>query len=77
MSRHNEALRSELEAQQRECMSREDTLGVIVRENQRLRRVLELCMEEFDNRYDGAPDAHYQWMGELMREIQNVLGGAQ
>jgi hypothetical protein len=35
--------------------------------------LLEDIQQEFADRYDGAPDARMQWMGELMRRIEEVL----
>lgn len=35
--------------------------------------VLNRVMEEFNERYDGAPDSGMKWMGSLMHEIELVL----
>lgn len=40
----------------------------------RLKAACLACMEAFDDRYDGAPDAGYGWMGELMHQIEQALG---
>ncbi len=37
----------------------------------------EAAMEEFNDRYDGAPDAGYQWMAELMLKMENALAKAE
>jgi hypothetical protein len=35
--------------------------------------LLEDVQQEFADRYDGAPDAKMQWMGDLMLRIEAVL----
>ena len=43
-------------------------------------KLLEACeavLEEFNNRYDGAPDAGYQWMGSLMHRLEHVIARAK
>jgi hypothetical protein len=37
----------------------------------------EACMEEFNDRYDGAPDGGYRWMGELMYRLTMALERAK
>lgn len=34
--------------------------------------LLDTILTEFEDRYDGAPDAHMQWMGTLMHEIESL-----
>lgn len=43
----------------------------------RMLEALENTLLAFEDRYDGAPDAGYQWMGELMFEIQQALAKAK
>lgn len=47
--------------------SQRDELAGVVRKQQ---EIMERVMEEFNNRYDGAPDARMQWMGSLMQDIE-------
>lgn len=50
-----------------------DEVYVLRGQRDRLRAACLACMEAFDDRYDGAPDAGYQWMGALMHQITEAL----
>lgn len=39
-----------------------------------LKAACEACLEEFNDRYDGAPDAGYKWMGALIHQLESALG---
>lgn len=39
----------------------------------RMEDLLEEILQEFEDRFDGAPDAKMQWMGHLMFEINRTL----
>ena len=40
---------------------------------QQQHEALEMAFDEFDNRYDGAPDSRVLWMGEPMDAARNAL----
>jgi hypothetical protein len=42
-----------------------------------LYEALEAVMDEFNDRYDGAPDAGYQWMASLIHQIEHALALAR
>ena len=80
LAREVQALRGQRDALQRErdaalevARSAMADLGPVREQRDKLRAACLECMEAFDDRYDGAPDSGYQWMGHLMHSLTKAL----